>query len=276
LFDALNGIVVDAVISPKGQGERSLAAGHAQYLKSDDLVLLDRGYPAFWLFVQILSTHAQFCARVTTTHWREIRKFYNSGRKERIITLRPSLSSIVQCNHLKLPVSPMQLRIIRVELDGGKIETLITSLMDKDLYPHEIFKELYHLRWTAEENYKSAKCRIEIENFSGKSVESVYQDFHAKVFTINLTAAITHPAQDIITGESEQKKYAYRINVTQALSKMKDAVVLLFKRSNIMEILNKLFDLFIMTIEPVRPGRKYPRKHNIQKRGFYICYKPIR
>ena len=119
------------------------------------------------------------------------------------------------------------------------------------------------------------KCRIKIENFSGKSVESVYQDFHAKVFAINLTAAITHPAQDIIAWESKQKKCAYRINVTQALSKMKDTIVLLFKRSNIMEILNKLFDLFIMTIEPVRPGRKYPRKHSIRKSGFYPCYKPI-
>lgn len=276
LFDVLNGIVVDAVISPKKQGERSLAAGHTQHLKSDDFVLLDRGYPAFWLFVLILSRQANFCARVTGTHWKEIRKFYNSGKKEKIITLRPSPPSIVQCNHLNLPVSPMQLRVIRVELEGGETEILITSLMDKNLYPHETFKELYHFRWTAEENYKIAKCRIEIENFSGKSVESVYQDFHAKVFAMNLTAAITHPAQDIIAGESKQKKYAYRINVTQALSKMKDSIVLLFKRSNIMEILNKLFDLFIMTIEPVRPGRKYPRKHSVQKRGFYPCYKPIR
>ena len=120
---------------------------------------------------------------------------------------------------------------------------------------------------------QTAKCRIEIENFSDKSVESVYQDFHAKVFAMNLTAAIIHPAQDIIAGESEQKKYAYRINVTQALSKMKDSIVLLFKHSNIMEILNKLFDLFI---SPVRPCRKYPRKHSIKKMGFYPCYKPIR
>jgi len=126
-----------------------------------------------------------------------------------------------------------------------------------------------------EENYKTAKCRIKIENFSGKSVEFVYQGFHAKVFAMNLTAAITHPAQDIVAGESKQKKYVYRISVTQVLSKMKDSIVLLFKRSNIMEILNKLFDLFIMTIEPVRPGRKYPRKHSIQKRGFYPGYKPI-
>jgi hypothetical protein len=141
--------------------------------------------------------------------------------------------------------------------------------MDKDLYPHEVFKELYHLRWTVEENYKTAKCRIEIENFSGKSAESVYQDFHAKVFTMNLTAAITHPAQDVIASENGQKKYAYQINVTQALSKQKDSIVLLFIRSNIKELLNKLLDLFISTIEPIKPGRKYPRKHSIQRKGFY-------
>jgi hypothetical protein len=41
---------------------------------------------------------------------------------------------------------------------------------------------------------------------------------------MNLTAAMTHTAQDIIAGECEQKKYAYRINVTQALSKMKDSM----------------------------------------------------
>jgi len=93
---------------------------------------------------------------------------------------------------------------------------------------------------------------------------------------MNLTAAMTHTAQDVIADKSKQKKYAYQINVTHAFSKMKDAIVLLFIRSNIMELLNKLFDLFITTIEPIRPGRKYPRKHSVQKRGFHPCYKPIR
>lgn len=273
LFDVLNGIVIDALIRPKEKGERLLAAEHLQHVKAGDLVLMDRGYPAFWLFLLILSKEAHFCARVKT-HWTEIRKFRNSGKKEKIITLHPSLASINQCNKLNLPVSPFQFRAIRIELDSGETEILLTSLRDKDLYPYEIFKELYHLRWTAEENYKTTKSRIEIENFSGKSVESVHQDFHAKVFAMNLTAALTHPAQDIIAGE--HKKYAYQINFTQALSKMKDSIVLLFKRPNIVELLNKLFDLFIMTIEPIRPGRKYPRKQRVQRRGFYPCYKPIR
>lgn len=273
LFDALNGIVVDALIRPKKQGERLLAAEHLQQVKAGDLILLDRGYPALWLFHLVLAKQAHFCARVKTS-WTEVRKFLNSGKKEKIITLQLSFASIEMCKQLNLPTSPLQVRAIRVELDSGETEILLTSLMDKELYPCEIFKELYHLRWTAEENYKTTKSRIEIENFSGKSVESVLQDFHAKVFAMNLTAALIHPAQDVVA--EEQKKYAYRINVTQALSKMKDSIVLLFKRIDIVELLNKLFDLFIMTIEPIRPGRKYPRKKHVQRRGFHPCYKPIR
>jgi hypothetical protein len=90
-------------------------------------------------------------------------------------------------------------------------------LSDEGLYPVDVFKELYHLRWTIEESYKTAKCCVELENFSGKTVESVYQDFFAKVFTLNLTAALTHPAQDAIDLEAHQKKHPYRINFTQAL-----------------------------------------------------------
>ena len=54
LFDALNGLAVDALIRPKNQGERSLAAEHMEQVKANDLILLDRGYPAFWPFALIL------------------------------------------------------------------------------------------------------------------------------------------------------------------------------------------------------------------------------
>jgi hypothetical protein len=275
LHDVLNGIVVDALIRPKENGERSLAAEHLSQVKANDLILLDRGYPAFWLFALILSKQADFCARVSS-HWKEIKAFVQSGQKEAIISLPLSSASHRQCNALDLPVSPIHVRAIRIDMGNGRTEVLLTSLFDTELYPADIFKELYHLRWTIEESYKTAKCRVELENFSGKTVESVYQDFFAKVFTLNLTTALTHPAQDAIDQDAHQKKHPYRINFTQALSKMKNSVVLLFARVNITEILNKLFSLFIETIEPVRPGRTYPRNHSVQKKRFAPCYKHIR
>jgi hypothetical protein len=52
LFDPLNGITQThhALIALKSTSERELAAKHFEHHKERDLVLLDRGYPAFWQF----------------------------------------------------------------------------------------------------------------------------------------------------------------------------------------------------------------------------------
>lgn len=278
LFDPLNKLKLHAVISPKANGERNLLAQHVNQniMGTQDLLLLDRGYPAFWLFVLILSTGADFCARVKKDHWRIIRTFFRSGKLEDIVWLKPSPASVQECLRMGLSIKPMKIRLIRVALDNGETEILMTSLLDKTLYPHEIFKDLYHKRWPIEEDYKAMKSRIEIENFSGKSVESVYQDFHARVLTANLTAVIVHPAQDVVERQTQERLHPYQVNLTQALSKMKDTVVLFFYRSNIRELISNLLALFIKTIEPIRPDRKYPRKKGIRKQGFFPCYKPIR
>ena len=57
------------------------------------------------------------------------------------------------------------LRLIRVELDTGEIEVLITSLTNERKFPHEIFMDLYHKRWPVEVDYLFMKERIEIGNF---------------------------------------------------------------------------------------------------------------
>ncbi|MBF0509185.1 MAG: IS4/IS5 family transposase, partial [Deltaproteobacteria bacterium] len=202
-------------------------------------------------------------------------EFIKSGKREDIITLKPDADAIRKCNTLGLSSEPIRLRLIRIDLPKRQHVVLITSLLDTNLYPYEIFEELYRMRWPVEEDYKLMKCRIEIENFSGKSVESVYQDFHAKVFTMNLAAALAHPAQQAVD-EDNDRKYKYQVNMTHIMSIVKDTVVLLFTRSNISVLLRRLLDLFSKTIEPVRPDRKYPRNIKVNRKRFHLAYKPTR
>jgi hypothetical protein len=277
MFNVLNKVTIDALIMPKNVGERELAAKHFQHLKPMDLILLDRGYPAYWLFLLILSLNANFCARVSNTKWKTIRKFYQSGKKEKIITLPPLPTSKVQCQKLGLEPVPLQLRLIRIQLDTGETEILITSLLNETLYPYEIFAELYHERWPIEEDYKTSKCRLEVENFSGKSTLSIYQDFHAKVFSKNLISALSFPTRQTVYQDNQGKKYEYQINFTQALSKSKGVLALLFNSpfEKIINLISDLHVIFTKTLEPIRPGRKFPRNHKIHKKCFCLNYKPI-
>ncbi len=278
MFDPLNQMTVDAIIDSKATGERELAAFHFLKLMPKDLILLDRGYPAYWIFNLIISQGADFCARVQRKRWKIIRQFYNSGKKEKIISLPVSPTSIKQCREMGLDLNPLKLRLVRVELNTGEAEILITSLLDTQNHPYEQFAELYHERWPVEEDYKAMKQWIEIENFSGKSVNSIYQDFHAKVFSKNLTTALVFPTQSVIDRDTGNSFYEYKPNFAQALSKVKDVIPLLFLRHRkiIRSLISDIQAIVVKTIEPIRPGRKYPRNFNNRAGRFHFGYQPLR
>ena len=118
------------------------------------------------------------------------------------------------------------------------------------------------------------KARIEMENFTGKSPEAVKQDYHARIFTVNLTSILSFPVNERIKNGKEKKKYVHQLNWTQAVARMKDSVVLLFIRENIQKIIKILYNHFFKNTEPIRPNRKFPRKPK-PKRHYYMAYKPI-
>jgi len=274
LFDPLNKITVDALIKPKKYGERELAADHVLHLMPKDLVLLDRGYPAWWLFALILSMNGQFCARISSK-WKIVRAFIASGETQRIVCLPIPTTSMKMADRLGLDPKPLKLRLIRIDTPDNTV-ILITSLTDSHTYPLSVFSDLYHLRWPVEEDYKAIKCRIDLENFSGKSALSVYQDFHAKVLMKNLVSLFTLPVNDTLTETLTMRQHDYQVNFTQAVSTCRDTFILLFQRSKrkAQTMIRALLDLLKKTIEPIRPGRKCSRNHRVSSRKFYLAYKP--
>jgi hypothetical protein len=139
MFDVLNKITLDAIISPKSEGERKLAALHFLKLQPEDLILMDRGYPAHWLFKLVLAMNSQFCARIS------------------------------------------------------------------------------YEKWKVEEDYKTLKYRLQVENFSGKTVHWVYQDFHAKLLSKNIAAIIAATMKSKIIEKSLNLEYLHQINFARAL-----------------------------------------------------------
>lgn len=274
-YDVLNHHIVDAVLKPNYSCERICAGEHLLQTHSDDLIIYDRGYNAFWLYMQHIQRRQPFVMRLKTKQLNEAKDFIASGEKERIITLEASKTSIQSCQEKGLPDTPIKLRLVRVDLPN-EVEVLITNLMDSDHYPAHEFKALYHQRWSIEEDYKRLKQWLEIENFSGQSVLSVEQDFHAKILACNMTALLVRAAQKMEDRHGQHKRYQYRINFAQSLSKMKHHIIrlLLDQRDKISVLINYLIEYMSLSTEARRPGRSYPRKmRNIKNDIHYPAYK---
>lgn len=274
LYDLRNKFTVDAAIRPYSHGERDMALLHSRHLTSNDLVIYDRGYPAFWLFAWHRAHQIPFCARVAADHWSLIKQFVRSGQTEAWIDLEPTYVSKQKCRELGLSCDPIRLRLIRVDLESNDPEILITSLLDPEQFPESIFQDLYHERWGVEESYKAMKCRIQLENFTGKSVEAVYLDFYARVFMMNLTAVFVHPAQDIVDEKTQQCTHSHQVNFAYGLSALKDSVIRIFRHMNPYKLILQILDLFMRTTEVIRPNRSYPRIKRMRDHpAFYLPYK---
>lgn len=266
LYDVINRVSIDVQVDSHRTGERNLALGHMQQLRENDLVILDRGYPAVWFFRKILQNKAHFCARVTNESINLTKDFLKSNEQDCLIEMPCIEKSLRRCVKEKLSTDPLQVRLIKIPLSSGETEILITSLTDKSLYPYDNFQKLYHQRWGVEEDYKVMKSRLNIENFSGKSVEAVLQDIHAKILTKNLAAVAAIDAENIKSEKVKNRRYQYRINFAHAIGLFKGNVVRLmlklYKNSLCSQIIEKIATVLI----PVRPGRSFKRPHNPRAR----------
>jgi len=272
-YDVLNNLVIEANLEAHHVSERV----HLAATRDNDLILYDRGYPAFWLFALHHQEQRHFCARMTLNFSHEVTDFLDRGKSSEVVWFTPGPKACQQCRRYGLSCEPIPLRLIRVPLKGGQTEVLATSLLDEQAYPTPWFKHLYHLRWGVEEGYKQEKCRLEIENFSGLSAQFVQQDFYAKIFALNLTAFLAWIAQAIADCLYQDRKHAYRVNFANALSKMKDNLVRLFICNSPGKLLTALIRAMASCVEAVRPDRSYPRKSKPPKlRRFHPNYKRCR
>jgi hypothetical protein len=278
LYDPLNLVTIDSQIAPYASSERDLLMEHLDKVNAGDMLLLDRGYPSFWLLFLLKAKCIEFCVRLKEDWWLKVKDFTESADKERIVTF-----SLPKKDRNKLKDFPHMLdteitcRLVKVELENGDKEILCTSLTDGKTYLYSDFEQLYHYRWNEEEAYKLLKSRIELEDFSGKTAKAVKQDFHAKVFLMTLCASFAHPIEEKVIAEYEaykNRKHGQKINRTNALANTMDILVPTFIHKKYKQAINA-FDLLVWnTREIIRPGRSNPRNKK-QKKPYSMNYKRL-
>jgi len=278
LYDPLNLLTIDSQIAPYASSERDLLMKHLEKINAGDMLLLDRGYPCFWLLFMLKARGIEFCVRLKDNWWLKVKDFTDSNDKERIVTFTlPKKDRTKLKDYPHMQDAEITCRLIKVELENGEKEILCTSLTDSDTYLYSDFEQLYHYRWNEEEAYKLLKSRIELENFSGKTARAVKQDFHAKVFLMTLCAAYAHPIEEKVMAEykaDKDRKHAQKINRTNALATTMDILVPVFVRKKFKESLKAFDELVSQTREIVRPGRSNPRNKK-PKKLYSMNYKRL-
>jgi hypothetical protein len=271
MYDVLNRVGLDARLEPSTLGEVALALQQLEHLQPGDLQLNDRGYTGFIYLASVRKTGADFVGRCSTGSFLTAQEMFRANRahQSKVVWLHAPPDQKAQCVRLGLPTQ-MKVRFVSVRLPTGELEVLVTSLLDETLYPTEQFLVLYHWRWGHETFYTMLKGRLDLENFSGLTVESVRQDFHASLLLCNLESVLTQPTQAALAERNTPEVLARQVNRSMSYHALKTRLLdLLYQDIPAEQVIAKLLQRFMGAPVAVRPNRKVPRR---RKQSFHRSY----
>ena len=279
IYDPLNKVVVDACLAPAKAYEVDLALKQLKHTQANDLILFDRNYPSYVFLASLVKLKRQFVGRSSKSSFKAAQQLFKQNVIDTsLATLKAEGAVKKKCKALGIS-KQITVRFVRIKLSTGEIEVLVTSLLDEKQTTTAMFKELYNLRWGIESFFCVLKERLKIDNFTGKTVTAIKQDFHATLFLTGLESLLTQTAEVQLFDKSRQNKHRQTVNHMISFNAIKNFMLELFYHclplDSLMATLTSWFIRDATYVKRVRDAT--PRKKNsatVSLNYYKRVYKP--
>ena len=271
VYDLLNHLALDARLAPVAESEVELALAQLERVERNDVLIWDRGFTGFVLMAQTVGRGAHFIGRCSAGSFLAAQQLFkaNRGGQSRTVRLLANQYQWAELEKRHLP-RELTVRFVSVRLPDGQLEVLVTSLLKEALYPTPKFLEVYHWRWRQETYHQMLKGRLDLENWSGLTVEAVRQDVQAAVLVSNLESLLSQPAQEALEAGNAGRQYPAQVNRANSYHALKEKMLeLLWSARPSQEVLQEMQIWMQSNPVTVRPDRKVPRREFSAYRSYH-------
>lgn len=278
-YDLVEKRYVYAVIQPRGEMKEVAAACEMvdrNPLSDPCLFIADRGYDSFNLMAHIVEKGNFYLIRLKEPDARgsmfknvvvpdkeefDISVEFNLTRSSKLVRqhpekykkLFPTRSFDFIDKNDRESVYSMSCRLIRIKLDTGAYEYLMTNLPE-DKFPLSEMKDLYHLRWQVETSFLFLKYGVALNYFHSVKREFLIQEIYSRLILFNFISLIV----SCVEVPNKGTKYTYKLSFSSAIVICRHFLLRHQYYENVEERLLK-------HKTPVRPDRSYPRNMRSQR-----------
>ena len=275
LYDVCEKRYIDFIIQPRAmENERTAFCTMVRNNVADGkcIYTADRGYPSLNSIYNVIHAGQFFCFRLVELDGpgslfkhnavpdkdefsidieflvtRKYKKIYKSEPgKYKILQKSKTFDGIPVGD--KTSVVSLSFRLVKLKLDNGNHEYLITNLPESEFGIEEL-KDLYHRRWNIETSFRTLKYNICLTSFHSKKRNFIKQEIEARIILYNITMITV----SFVKVEKEGLKYTYSVAISDAVVTIRLFLKGWLSGTNVTKDLLKY-------LTPIRPGRTYQRK----------------
>lgn len=276
LFSITTGAAIEIVIDVFKTHDIKLARVLYNYLNPGDIALGDR---AFCAYSDIYFLQKQSCDAIFRKHQgrkNQIKKGKRIGPCDCLVTWQKPKSCPKGLSKEEFDSLPPNLLLREVHyyicIPGYRTKqvTLITTLLDIQLYPTLELVKIYELRWDVELNLKHLKTTLGMDILRGKAPAMVRKEIYIHLLAYNLLRTLmwqsgkqkeVNPLRISLQGT--------RHHLNNFISELKDATPI--NRERLYQIMLKLIAHKLL---PSRPARVEPRVRKRRPKSYPLMQQP--
>jgi hypothetical protein len=251
LYDALAGTIHDVTVAPTHSSERAELRKMLDALAPGDILTLDRGYPSFPIFSELLERGVHFVVRLPTkSTFGPVEDFLAEGGQDGTVSIQPPPG--MRHSH-----ESIELRVVVVHGPGGSSRVLATDL-DPAEFSSDQLGAIYHLRWQVEELYKLERGNyLGQGQFHAKSLQGLKQEVFALALFINMTRIFR-----ALAAKDVQQPYEHMTQKASVLAVAAYLTRFLLEKDDqkLARLVRQLVTRVSWNITEPRPDRHYPRR----------------
>lgn len=280
-YDLLNHYTLDTIIESYNYSETAMAKKHYETINTKGLLgdfktirIMDRNYKNLSHIYHYIKNDDKFLIRISSACYEKenqsmktddeiIEIGYEYNRVRYYKNSDPELYEYLSNGNT------IKVRCVKVKLDKGEIEYLLTNLEEKEFNTTEI-AYLYNMRWKIETNYHHLKGNIKIECITSSKDILIKQDIYSQVLVANILQAFINEQNEEL--ENYKYKNKMKINNNMAIGILKNTLIYILLEedaTNRSKMMEKFNERILKYTVPIKPGRKSERRNN-PKNKYHI------
>jgi len=279
LFSLASGALLDVMMGNLHHHDLRLFRQLWECLKAGDILLGDRAYGDYVTLAGLPQRGVDVVARLHQARKVDFRKARRLGREDGVFTWRKSgmQSTILTAAQWAALPAEIEVRIVRftAACRGFRTQriTLVTTLLDAELYPVAELIALYLRRWRIELCLRDVKTTLGLEQLRCQSPAMVRKELLAGLIAHNLIRCVMTEAARTHDAELERLSFKGAVDALRQYSAV-------MGQARTRRMKNRLWQDLLRTLArdrvPVRPGRTEPRAVKRRPKPFPLLNRPRR
>jgi hypothetical protein len=279
VFSLASGALLDYAKGNKHQHDLNLLQRLLYQFKAGDLALADRGFNAYTFLALLLSQAAHGLFRLHQARPADLRKGKRLGKNDRLVIWRkPQLWQ--RPRYLSQAIwsriaEQLTVRIVRFSLAvpgfRARSVTLVTTLLDPQVYPARELARLYARRWRIELWFRDIKTSMGMEVLRCKTPQLVHKELEMFFIAYNLIRALMVEAATLYEAPLDRLSFKGSVD---ALRQFSMAIAQARPGKKQKQLLARLLQIIAQDEVLDRPGRREPRAVKRRPKPYPLLNQP--